>query len=109
MPSRVSQDLILGLRLFNIFFDDWFSLFLSLKFVILLIIDDSTLHSCIEVLGNILRNLTIYILRWFQLNLGKFQFMILGKKVKNDLLLCLNETNFEKSHEVVFLEVTTEE
>ena len=35
--------------------------------------------------------------------------MILGKKVKNDLLLYLNETNFEKSHEVVFLEVTTEE
>lgn len=55
---------------------------------------------------------TIYIR--FQLNSlkprpGKFQFMILGKKVKNDLLLYLNETNFEKSHEVVFLEVTTEE
>ena len=51
------------------------------------------------------------ILNWFQLNSlkpksGKFQLMILRKKINIDLSLYLNGTKIERWHEVVLLWVT---
>ena len=74
--------------------------------------DDNNIYICDEDLSNILENLNIKILaKWFkinslQVNPGKFQFMILGKKKRNSVKLGTNSTEIEESKKVVLLVFT---
>ena len=89
----VPQGSILGPLLFNVFINDIF-MFLE-KTEICNFADDNTVYYCGEDLSNILENLKHdlnILLKWFrinslQANQGKFQFMILGKKIRNSIKL----------------------
>ena len=89
----IPQGSILGPHLFNIFIIDLF--FFVLKCDICNFADDNTTYSCNKLLSKILANLRFdlkNVLMWFTVNslnpnLGKFQYMILGKCVKNQFCL----------------------
>ena len=71
--------------------------------------DDNTIYDCGEDLSNILENLKHdlkILLRWFRINSleanpDKFQFIILGKKKRNEVKLIINTTEIEESRKVV--------
>ena len=87
---------ILGPLLFNIFINDLF--FFVLKCDICNFADDNTMYFCNKLLSKILANLRFdlkSVLMWFTVNSlnpnpGKFQYMILGKCVTNQLSLFIN-------------------
>ena len=83
----VPQGSILGPLSFNVFINDIF-MFIE-KTEVCNFADDNTIYDCGEDLSNILENLKHdlkILLKWFRINSlqanpGKFQFMILGKKL----------------------------
>ena len=88
IKRSVLQGSILGPLFFNIFITDIF-VFIE-KSKICNFADDNTIYDCGEDLSNILENLKHdlkILLTWYRINplqakLGKFQFMIFGKKNK---------------------------
>ena len=78
--------------------------------------DDNIVYDCGKDLPNILEKLKHdmkILLTWFrinslQANLGKFQFMILGKKKRNSVKLMINSAKIEESKKVVLLGITTD-
>ena len=89
IKRSISQVSILGPLLFNVFINDIF-MFIE-KSELCNFADDNTIYDCDEDLSNILENLKHdmnILLTWIrikslQVNPGKFQFMILGKKKQN--------------------------
>ena len=106
----ISQGLILGPLLFNIFINDMF--FYVSKFHICNFAVDNTLSSCGKMLGDILHNLKLdlgRILKWFKVNslkpnLGKFQFMILATNNDIKVNLFLDENKIENLKRLSYLE-----
>ena len=83
----VPQESVLGPLLFNVFINIF--MFIE-KSEICNFADDNTIYDCGKDLSNILENLKHdmkILLKWFRINSlqanpGKFQFMILGKKIE---------------------------
>ena len=104
---------ILGPLLLNIFINDFF----FSKCDIYNFADASTMYSCNKLLSKILANLRFdlkNVLMWFTVNslnpnLGKFQYMILGKCVTNQLSLFINGIKIERTSEVVLLGITIDD
>ena len=105
----IPQGSVLGLLLFNIFINDLF--FFVLKCDICNFADDNnTVYSCNKLLSKILANLRFdlkNVLMWFtvsslSLNPGKFQYMILGKSVTNQLPLFINGIKIERTSELCY-------
>ena len=101
--------------LFNIFINDLF--FFVLKCDICNFADDNTMYFCNKLLSKILANLRFdlkSVLMWFTVNSlnpnpGKFQYMILGKCVTNQLSLFINGIKIERTSEVVLLGITIDD
>ena len=75
------------------------------------------MHSCNKLLSKILANRCFdlkNVLMWFTVNSlnpnpGKFQYMILGKCVTNQLSLFINGIKIERTSEVVLLGITIDD
>ena len=112
VKTGVPQGFILRPLFFNAFTNDLFMFIENCE--ICNFADENTLYSSGIELSSILGNLkhdTKTILKWFRINflkanLGKFQFMILGKKQCNKVKLIINSTVIHESNAVELLGIT---
>ena len=79
--------------------------------------NDNTMYSCNQLLSMTLANLQFdlkNVLMWFTVNslcwnLSKFQYMVLGKCMTNQLSLLINGIEIERTSEVVLLGITVDD
>ena len=88
-------------------------MFLVLKCDICNFADNNTIYSCNKLLSKILANLQLdlNVLTWFTVNSlspnpGKFQYVVLGKCIMNQLSLFINAMKMERTSEAVLLGIT---
>ena len=106
---------MLGPLLFNIFINDLS--FFVLKCDICNNADDNTMHPCNKLLSKILTNLQFdlkNVLMWFTVNssspnVGKFQYMTIGKCITNQPSLFINDIKIERTSEVMLLRITIDD
>ena len=108
----VPRGSILGPLFFNLFINDLF-LFIE-RTNMCNFADDNTIYSCNLNLETILKDLKFdmqNILTWFKVNsvkrnLKKFQFMVLGRRTRQSIILNINNIKIRKSSSVTLLGLT---